>query len=183
MKPARKKSPSPSQPPQPNPDPKPTPDRDEVKAPRRPASLQELNEICRSKIDALVRTPRGPVTIEIFPLTPREAAMVDDLLGTIIPPFVDGPDGKQTDRLDIHNTEYLKKKDEVTRKARSLGLWWGVPLLRENAPTTIKSTEEIHGWIQSQTTDSVLEQLWTLLAVDCVPGRLEDEVRFFTSPA
>lgn len=174
---------TPTLPPPPTPhDPVPSPP--EPAKPPRPASLRELNDICRSKIDALVRTPRGVVTIEVFPLSPNEAAQVDDLMNSVLPPFALGADGQPSERLDIQNAEYLKRKDEATRKARSLGLWTGVPILREGAPpATAHTHESIHAWIQSQTSDSVLEQLWGLLSSDCVPARLEEQVRFFTSPA
>lgn len=159
--------------------PKPAPKESE---PRSIASLNDLNQLCRESIEAAVRTPKGVVRIRMRTLTPAESNRIQDLMDEVMPPYLKDKDGAPTDRLDVTDAAYLRRKREVMRKARSLGLYWSVDVMRAGKPG-LTDVNEIHEFVSAQATDTVLEQLWTILASDVTPGpALEEGVHFFSQP-
>lgn len=173
----RKPSTLPHPPPPPQP-----PAREPAQLPRL-QSLEEIQAACREKIDAVIRTPRGPRVIEVRPLTPAQSEEVARLIESVFPPYLKDKDGLPTDRLDIANEEYQRRKQAATRKARAIALYWAVPAFAAGRPG-LSQADEIHQYMGTVATDGVLEQLWSYVASDFLSDQaLEEQVHFFTPPA
>ena len=144
-------------------------------------SLAALNQICRSTIELRVRTPAGMRSVMVQTLLPQQMCEIREILESVMPPFAKGPDGLPSDKLDFSDETYRRRLYEAKMVARSLGLWYTVPILRDGAPAdTGTERAKIHAWVTRQATDSILEQIWLAVSSDFTAERLEEAVGFFS---
>lgn len=144
-------------------------------------SLAALNQVCRSTIELRVRTPAGMRSVMVQTLLPQQMCEIREILESVMPPFAKGPDGLPSDKLDFSDESYRRRLYEAKMVARSLGLWYAVPILRDGAPTeTGTDRARIHAWVAQQGTDSILEQIWMAVSSDFTAERLEEAIGFFS---
>jgi len=122
------------------------------------ATLAEMQAMCDKKLYIDITFSGKTFRVEARRLTPEEDAQLDQLLNTVIPAVLKGRT-QEEDRMDVTNLEFIRKKGIVEIEARSLALYWCVPMFAVEKPG-LKDRGEITAFIQTKLNSALLSTLF-----------------------
>lgn len=126
--------------------------------PVRVSSLQQAQSIADQFVIVPFMLNGHNLEMEVRRLRPDEDAQLAALLEGVVPPIKQGKT-PEDDRIDFQNMDFLKRKSSAEITARSLALYWCVPLFANEKPN-LSRQDEINAFVQSKLTNAVLNLLY-----------------------
>jgi hypothetical protein len=121
-------------------------------------SLAQFQALCEVKKTVQIEFDGRLYAVEVRRLTPAEDAILENIIGAVTPPILRGKTLEE-DRPNFSDPEYLKRKAAAEVEARSLALYWCVPMFSAGRPG-LANHQEITQFIQSKLNATVLNVLW-----------------------
>lgn len=138
---------------------KPAGDQPAEPAPSPVKSLSELRAVIEKPIRLEMVFDNTKLTIEMRRLTPAEDTAIQEILDTVVPPIIPGKT-PELDRPDYANLDYIRRKTAAEIEARSVALYWTVPIIRNEKPN-LTNRREITEYVQSLMNAQVLTVLFS----------------------